>query len=140
MKTIITILLIAISVSTFAQQNSDTIPKVKLFKQSYNGKNGAAAWLCVGTGAMIIGGACQYLSTNPNIGKSYLFTDKTISDKQTQKALNFTFGFGVGVAALSTFMAAYDYGYYIKNVKSTKHTTLNFKASPASVGLCLNFK
>lgn len=140
MKKIILLLLLSISIKTFSQQSNDSIPKVNLFKQPYNGKNGAAAWLCVGTGAIIIGGACQYLSTNPHIGTSYLFTDKKISAKQTQKALNFTFGFGVGVAALSTFMAAYDYGYYIKNVKSTKHTTLNFKASPCSVGLCLNFK
>jgi hypothetical protein len=140
MKKIITILLLVVCVAGFSQQSTDSIQKVKFFKQPYNGKNGAKVWLCIGTGAMLIGGTCQYLSTNPSIGKSYLFYDQVISDKKTQKALNFTFGFGVGVAALSTFMAVYDYSYYIKNVKSTKHTTLQFKASPSSVGLCLNFK
>jgi hypothetical protein len=140
MKKIITFLLIAFSISIFAQQNTDTIQKVKLFQQPYNGKNGAVAWLSVGAGAMIIGGACQYLSTNPNIGENYLFSDKTITSAKTQNAFNFTFGMGVGIAAVSVVMATYDFGYYIKNVKTSKHTTLNLKASPTSVGLCLNFK
>jgi hypothetical protein len=140
MKKIITLLLLAFSISSIAQQNTDTIHKVKLFKQPYNGKNGAAAWLCVGAGAMLVGGACQYIATNPKIGNNYIFNETSIIKPQNQKALHFTFGMGVGIASFSVFMAAFDYGYYIRNVKNTKHTSLNFKASPTSVGLCLNFK
>lgn len=144
MRKIITLLLIAFSISTIAQQNTDTIQKVKLFKQPYNGKNGAVAWLSIGAGAMLVGGACQYIATNPKMpasfGGNYIFNETSIIKPKNQKALNFTFGMGVGIASLSVFMAAYDFGYYIKHVKSSKHTTLNFKASPTSVGLCLNFK
>ena len=140
MKKIITLLLISLSISVFSQQNTDSVQRVKLFKQPYNGKNGAVAWLAIGTGAMIIGGTCQYLSTNPNIKNSYLFYHDEISNPKLQKALNFTFGASVGIASLSVVLSAYDYGYYIKNVKNTKHTSLNFKASPSSIGLCLNFK
>ena len=140
MKKIITLLLLAFSISTIAQQNTDTIQKVELFKQPYNGKNGAGAWLSIGAGAMLVGGACQYIATNPKIGNNYLFNDDLIFADRKQKALHFTFGMGVGIASFSVFMAAYDYGYYIKNVKNTKHTSLKFKASPTSVGLCLNFK
>lgn len=73
--------------STYSQQSQDSTHKVNLFKQPYNGKNGAKAWLCIGTGAMIIGGTCQYLSTNPSINKNYLFYDQVISDKKTQQDL-----------------------------------------------------
>lgn len=144
MKKIILLLAFTYNVSCIAQQATDTIPHmVPFFKQKYDGKNGAIAWIGVGTIAMSLGGTCQFISVNPKMpfpklfGNQNFFNNVTIQNETTQKSLNTAFGVGVGIASISVLLATYDFGYYLVNKK--RNSTVKIKANPTSIGICLNF-
>lgn len=140
MKKIVLILNLCICIYSNAQQATDTIHKVNLFKQPYNGANGGCAWLGIGATAMFIGGTCQYISTNPNMpftNKAFL-NQELINTEKTQKTLNTVFGVGVGIAGLSVILAHYDFGYYFTH--HWKKSTVKLNTTPNGIGLCLNFK
>lgn len=140
MKKILLLFILSQSLNISAQQATDSIHHVTLFKQPYNGANGAITWLGIASFAMIVGGTSQYIATNPDVpfSSKKIFNTETIADAKTQNTLHTVFGIGIGVAAISMVMATNDMVYYFKN--KSKHTAFKIKVSPVSVGLCLNFK
>lgn len=143
MKKIITTTWLLASITIFAGEPEFTMLK----KQSQNEnkilglsvKNKTGTFLSIAGELIILGGACQIIQvTQPEFEYDYSVNNSSNTHnynlwKNQQK--------GLKIASASLYVIG---GVFVvfaaKNIIDTKTASLKLKASPTSVGLCLNFK